>query len=56
MEREQRLLNAATDMSGVEKILRSKVEDFEYGMDTAGGTVQNPTNQRRVIDRVLGKS
>ena len=39
MEKELKLLNTATDMTGVEKILRSKVEDFEYGMDTAGGTV-----------------
>ena len=44
-------------MSGVEKILKStRVEDYEYGMDTAGGTVINPAGQRRIIDRVLGKS
>lgn len=56
IEKEQRLLIAATDISGVEKILRSQVKDFEYGMDTAGGTIQNPAGQRRIIDRVLGQA
>ena len=34
-----KLLDTANDMTGVEKILRSsKIEDFEFGLDTAGGT------------------
>ena len=29
-------------MSGAEKILHSTVENYQFGMDTAGGTINNP--------------
>ena len=49
------MLHSANDTSGVCEILGAPAETFEYGMHTVdGGRYQNPEQQARVINRVLG--
>ena len=52
----KKLLSIAHDRSGVEKFFRGGVGEFEYGMDTSGGLVQDPRQNKRVINRVLGEN